>query len=95
MKTENKVKNTKELQNNRLGKLREVDLIIKATKITLSLTVATTISFGGYFLYETKSREAALKTNIEGLDEYELCQYTYEKFGMKGVEEIGCTHTNQ
>ncbi len=61
------------------------------TKATLALIAVMAISFGGYFFYELKSNEATLKADIEGFDEYELCQYTYEKFGMKGVEEIGCT----
>ena len=60
------------------------------TKVTISLIMAIAISFGGYFFYEIKSREAALNVDIEGLDEYELCQYAYEKFGIKGVKEIGC-----
>lgn len=64
------------------------------TKVTLSLIAVMAISFGGYFFYELKSKEATLKTEIEGLDEYELCQYTYEKFGIKGAEEIGCTSPN-
>jgi hypothetical protein len=38
--------------------------------------------------------KAALKADIEGLDEYELCQYAYEKFGMEGVEEIGWSDNN-
>ncbi len=61
------------------------------SKITLSLVAGMAISFGGYFFYELESKEATLKADIKGLDEYELCQYAHEKFGMGMVDDMGCT----
>jgi len=49
------------------------------------------ISVGCHFFYELGSKEATLKIDIEGLDEYELCQYANEKFGMGMAEDMGCT----
>ncbi len=61
------------------------------TKVTLSPIAVMAISFGGYFFYELESNEATLKADIEGLDEYELCQYAYEKHGMNMIKDMGCT----
>lgn len=58
--------------------------IFIAIVATLTLAVA---SIGAYLQY-TQSK---LEKEVEGMDEHEICQYALKNYGMKTVEEIGCT----
>ncbi len=74
-----------------------VILSAQPTKIKVQLLIllcaSSVIALGvtGIAFYQDHLQEADLNQRVQGLTEYELCQLAYDEFGMKMVEDMGCT----
>ncbi len=54
------------------------------------MTILLAVGLFGYYQLEVK--QAQFNKDIQGLSEYELCMYAYEKFDIEMVKKMGCVN---
>ncbi len=66
---------------------------MKSTSIPVRVILITLFSFGLYAsfeFYRVCMANEELKQDIQGMDEYEVCQYAANEFDMEMVKKMGC-----
>ncbi len=64
--------------------------IRKARVFALVMAILLTLGLNAYNQVQVFQTE--LKQDVQGLSEYELCMYTYDKFDIEMLKQMGCVN---
>ena len=56
------------------------------------LVIGALLTVGLIAYYQVQVHQSQLEQDIQGLSEYQLCMYAYEKFDIEMVKKMGCVN---
>ncbi len=58
----------------------------------MAVVMVTLLALGAIAYYQVQVFQAELEQDVQGLSEYELCMYAYDKFDIEMVKKMGCVN---